>query len=77
MPSLICFLQCSSWDGDQAAAVRKENYRGWLVSFTDVLSHLLTLLTQRYFLSVGLAAIVVWLGMFVEARAGSGNHVRL
>lgn len=49
----------------------------WLVSFTDVLSHLLTLLTQRYFLSVGLAAMVVWLGMFVEARAGSGNHVRL
>ncbi|RLW01149.1 hypothetical protein DV515_00008168 [Chloebia gouldiae] len=43
----------------------------------DVLSHLLTLLTQRYFLSVGLAAMVVWLGMCVEARAGSGNHAYL
>lgn len=41
----------------------------WLVSFTDVLSHLLTLLTQRYFLSVGLAAMVVWLGMFCGGQS--------
>lgn len=48
---------------------------GWFPSQMSCL--ISTPLTQGYFLSLGLAAIVVWLGMLGEARAGSGNHVKL